>query len=101
MSSSNLSSATKTADGQLVSGRTRVAGIYYTCTNTGSSFTLKNGTSGSATALVSITTPAAAGGYDIIIPDMGILFDGGVYLDVNDAEVTSVTVFFYGGAAAA
>ena len=100
MSSSNLSSATKTADGQLVSGRTRIAGLYFTCTNTASSFTLKNGTSGAATALVSITTPAAAGGYDIIVPDMGILFDGGVYLDVNNAEVTSVTVFFYGGVAA-
>ena len=100
MSSSNLSSATKTADGQLVSGRTRIAGLYFTCTNTASSFTLKNGTSGTATALVSITTPAAAGGYDIIVPDMGLLFENGVYLDVNNAEVTSVTVFFYGGVAA-
>jgi hypothetical protein len=31
---------------------------------------------------------------------MGILFDEGVFVDVNNAEVTSVTLFFQGGAAA-
>ena len=100
MSSSNISSVTKTADAAAISGRTRVVGIYYTCTNTGSPFSLKNGSTSSGTALVSITTPGAAGGYDIIIPDMGILFDSGVFIDVGDAEVTSVTLFFQGGAAA-
>ena len=70
MSSSNISSVTKTADAAAISGRTRVVGIYYTCTNTGSSFSLKNGSTSGGTALVSITTPGAAGGYDIIIPDM-------------------------------
>jgi hypothetical protein len=30
---------------------------------------------------------------------MGILFDSGVFIDVSSAEVTSVTLFFYGGAA--
>ena len=100
MSSSNLSSVTKTADGAAISGRTRVAGIYYTNTNTGSSFSLKNGSTSGATALVTINTPAAAGAGDIIIPDMGILFDQGVFIDVADANVTSVTLFFYGGAAA-
>lgn len=100
MSFSNLSAATKTADAQMVTGRTRIAGIYFTCTDSAASFSLKNGTSGSATALVTINTPAAAGAYDIVLPDMGVLFDGGVYLDVSGAAVTSVTVFFYGGAAA-
>lgn len=100
MSFSNLSAATKTADAQMVSGRTRIAGIYFTCTDSAASFSLKNGTSGSATALVTINTPAAAGAYDIVLPDMGVLFDSGVYLDVSGVDVTSVTVFFYGGAAA-
>lgn len=99
MSSSNLQAVTKTADAHAIGGRTRVAGIYYTCSNTASSFTLKNGSTSSATALVTITTPASAGAYDLIVPDMGLLFDSGVYIDVNDAEVTSVTLFFYGGAA--
>jgi len=31
---------------------------------------------------------------------MGILFDEGVYIDLADADVESVTLFFYGGAAA-
>jgi hypothetical protein len=100
MSSSNLSAVTKTADGAAISGRTRVAGIYYTCTDTGSSFSLKNGGTSGATALVTINTPASAGGTDIILPDMGVLFDNGVFIDVADANVTSVTLFFYGGAAA-
>ena len=100
MSSSNISSVTKTADAAAISGRTRVVGIYYTCTDTGSSFSLKNGSTDAATALVTINTPAAAGAGDIIIPDMGVLFDSGVFIDVADANVTSVTLFFQGGAAA-
>ena len=100
MSSSNISSVTKTADAAAISGRTRVVGIYYTCTDTGSSFSLKNGSTDAATALVTINTPAAAGSGDIIIPDMGVLFDSGVFIDVADANVTSVTLFFQGGAAA-
>ena len=43
---------------------------------------------------------AAAGAYDIILPDMGVVFDSGVFIDFNNADVTSVTLFFYGGAAA-
>jgi hypothetical protein len=99
MSASNISSVTKTSDAQAIAGRTRVAGVYFTCTSTASSFSLKNGTTSSGTALVTINTPASAGAYDIIVPDMGFLFDEGVFIDVNDAQVTSVTLFFYGGAA--
>ena len=100
MSNSNISAVTKTSDDDAVSGRTRVAGIYYTCTDTASSFSLKNGSTSAGTALVTINTPGAAGAYDIILPDMGIVFDSGVFVDFNNAEVTSVTLFFYGGAAA-
>jgi hypothetical protein len=35
-----------------------------------------------------------------MIPDAGMLFDSGIYVDVADAEVTSVTLLFEGGAAA-
>ena len=100
MSFSNLSSVTKTADAAAISGRTRVVGLYFTNTATASSFSLKNGSTSSGTALVTINTPAAAGSADIIIPDMGVLFSDGVYIDVADANVTSVTLFFEGGAAA-
>jgi hypothetical protein len=100
MSASNISAVTKTADAIAISGRTRVHGIYYTCGDTASSFALKNGAAGTATALVTINTPAAAGAHDIGVPDAGILFDKGVYIDVADANVLSVTLLFEGGAAA-
>jgi hypothetical protein len=100
MSFSNIQSVTKTADASAVVGRTRVVGVYFTCTNTAASFVLKDGTTSAGTGKMTVTTPAAAGAYDIIIPDMGILFESGVYIDVSSAEVTSVTLLFEGGAAA-
>ena len=99
MSSSNIQAVTKTADAHAIAGRTRVIGVYFTNTDTASSFALKNGSTSSGTALMTINTPAAAGASDLIIPDMGILFDDGVFIDVNDVNVTSVTLLFYGGAA--
>jgi hypothetical protein len=98
MSSSNLSAVTKTASNHAIAGRTRVAGIYYTCTDTASGFALRNGSTDQGTALVTVATPAAIGAVDLILPDMGILFDQGVYIDLDDANVESVTLFFYGGA---
>jgi hypothetical protein len=98
MSASNLSAVTKTASNHAIAGRTRVAAIYYTCTDTASGFTLRNGSANTATALVTIATPAAKGATDLILPDMGVLFDQGVYVDLDDANVESVTLFFYGGA---
>ena len=99
MSASNIQTVTKTADAHAIAGRTRVIGVYFTNTATASSFALKNGSTSSGTALMTINTPAAAGASDLIIPDMGILFDDGVFIDVNDVNVTSVTLLFYGGAA--
>jgi hypothetical protein len=100
MSASNIQAVTKTADAHAIAGRTRVVGMYFTNTGTGSSFALKNGSTSSGTALVTIYTPAAAGASDIIVPDMGILFDEGVFIDVADVNVTSVTLLFQGGAPA-
>jgi hypothetical protein len=99
MSSSNIQSVTKTADASAVTGRTRLLGVYFTNSATASSFSLKNGTTGAGTALLTVNTPAAAGGQDLMIPDAGMLFDSGIYVDVADAEVTSVTLLFEGGAA--
>jgi len=100
MSFSNIQSVSKAADASAIVGRTRVVGVYYTCSNTAASISLKDGTTTAGTAKMTIATPAAAGGYDIIIPDMGILFESGVFIDVSSAEVTSVTLLFEGGAAA-
>jgi hypothetical protein len=98
--SSNLQTVTKTGPftALAISGRTRINGIYYTCNNTASLIHLHNNTTGAGTAQTSIYTPPAAGGYDIIVPDMGLLFTNAVYLEFS-ANVLSVTLIFEGGAA--
>ena len=97
---SNLQTVTKAGatTASVISGRTRINGIYYTCNNTASLIHLHNGTTGVGTAQTIIYTPAAAGAYDIIIPDMGLLFKDGVYLECS-GNVLSVTLIFEGGAA--
>ncbi len=97
MSASNIKAVTKTSDASAVVGRCRLYGIYFTNSATGSSFSLKDGTTSGGTALVTITTPAAIGGQQLFIPDAGVLFETGIYIDVTDAHVSSVTVFFEGG----
>lgn len=97
MSYSNIKTVTKTADASAVVGRCRLYGIYFTNTATGSSFALKDGTTSGGTALVTINTPAVAGAQDLFIPDAGVLFETGIFIDVNDVNVTSVTLFFEGG----
>jgi len=47
-----------------------------------------------------MTSPAAAGSQDMIIPDNGILFPDGIHITLSSAEITSVTLLFVGGAAA-
>ena len=98
MSASNIKSVQKTSSDDAVSGRTRLLGVYFTNTATASSVILKDGGS-SGTARLSLVTPASAGSQDLIIPDMGILFEDGIYIAFGSAEVTSVTLLFEGGAA--
>jgi hypothetical protein len=99
MSASNIKSVQKTSSAAAVSGRTRLLGVYFTNTATASSVVLKDGGS-SGTARLSLVTPASAGSQDLMIPDMGILFEDGIYITFGSAEVTSVTLLFEGGAAA-
>jgi len=99
MSNSNIQAVTKTVDAHAIAGRTRVAGIYFTNTAVAGTVTLRNGSTVGSTALLTLTTAAVARANNIVLPDMGILFDSGVFIDVSGVEVTSVTLFFYGGAA--
>jgi hypothetical protein len=99
MSFSNIQSVQKTASAQAVDGRARLLGVYFTHTATPATLSLKSGGSGGTTKLT-LTTPAAIGSQDLIIPDMGILFDDGVYIALSSAEITSVTLLFEGGAPA-
>jgi len=96
---SDLKAKTVTATGDMVNGRTRVQGIYYTCTGTAAAITLRTG-GGSGTVIMEVKTPGAAGAYDIIIPDDGILATDGVHATLSSAEVLSVTILYVGGAPA-
>lgn len=96
---SDVKAKTVTATGDAVNGRTRVQGIYYTCGGTAAAITLKTGGS-SGTVIMEVKTPAAAGAYDIIIPDDGILAVDGVHVTFSSAEVLSATVLYVGGAPA-
>jgi len=100
MSSSNIQAVTKSADASAVVGRSRLMGVYYTCTATGASISFRNGALVTDPVVMTLTTPAAAGAYELSIPDMGILFTDGIFIDVSSAEVTSVTALYQGGAAA-
>ena len=95
---SDLQSVTRTADAQMVNGRTRVQAIYYISTGSAGFIRLYDGTSSSSDPETTIATPAAVGSTDLILPDAGLLFKQGVYMDLSN--VTSVTLFFYGGAKA-
>jgi hypothetical protein len=99
MSSSNIQTVTKAADASAVLGRCRLLGVYFTNTATGSSFSLKDGSTSGGTSKLTITTPAVAGAQDLMIPDAGILFENGIFIDVASVNVTSVTLLFEGGAA--
>jgi hypothetical protein len=96
---SDISAVTKTSSDDAISGRTRVQGVYYTCSGTASSFSLKDGSTSGGTALLTINSPAAAGAVDLIFPADGILFKDGVYIDFANSEIKSVTLLFVGGAA--
>lgn len=96
---SDIQSVTKTDTSQGVNGRSRLAGLYYTCTATPGSIQLKTGGAGGTTRL-NLATPGAAGAYDLIIPDDGVLFEDGIHITRSGAEVVSITLLFVGGAAA-
>jgi hypothetical protein len=98
MSNSNIQSVQKTTTAQAVNGRARLLGVYFTHSAIPATLTLKSGGSG-GTARLTLTTPAAAGSQDLIIPDTGVLFEDGIHIGVSSAEITSVTLLFEGGAA--
>ena len=93
---SDLQSVTRTADAQMIEGRTRVQAIYYVSTGSAGFIKLYDGTTSTSFPETTIATPATVGAVDIILPEAGLLFKEGVYMDLDN--VTSVTLFFYGGA---
>jgi hypothetical protein len=87
----DVKSAVATADGTMVSYRTRLKAVVLTSTAVAGSVVFKDG-GASGTTLLTLNTPAAADFHNILIPGEGILFESSIYVDV--ADVSSVTVFY-------
>ena len=91
---SNIQAVTRTVSGLAIAGRTRVNGVYFSQTDAATKIELYDG-SESGALLLNLPLPAIDQSSDVMIPDMGILFPNGVYLDT---DATAVTIFFEGGA---
>ena len=81
-------------EGILTPGRTRIRGLHGVSSATAGSMTFRN-TSTSGSILLELDTPNQDDFIDPYIPDDGVVFSSGAYLDVGTG-VTSVTVFFDG-----
>lgn len=88
-------SATSTTQGIVFEGRTKVRGLHgVSDSGTAGALAIRN-TSQSGTKLLEIDAPAAAGMVDPYIPDNGVLFDDGAFIDISTGY-DSVTIFFDG-----
>ena len=81
-------------EGIVFEGRTRIRGLHGVSSGTAGSMVFRN-SSTSGSILLELDTPNQDDFIDPYIPDDGVLFDSGAYLNVGDG-VTSVTVFFDG-----
>ena len=81
--------------GTVFAGRTRIRGITGTSKAVAGSIVFKN-TSITGTSLLTIPLTGAVSSIDPYIPDNGVLFDAGAYVNITAADVTGVTVYYDG-----
>ena len=81
--------------GVVFAGRTRIRGITGTSKAVAGNIVFKN-TSITGTSLLTIPTTGAVDSIDPYIPDNGVLFDAGAYVNLTAASVTGVTVYYDG-----
>ena len=81
--------------GIVFAGRTRIRGITGTSKAVAGSIVFKN-TSITGTSLLTIPLTGAVDSIDPYIPDNGVLFDAGAYVNLTAASVTGVTVYYDG-----
>ena len=81
-------------EGILTPGRTRIRGLHGVSSATAGSMTFRN-SSTTGSILLELDTPNQDDFIDPYIPDDGVVFSSGAYLNVGTG-VTSVTVFFDG-----
>ena len=81
--------------GIVFAGRTRIRGITGTSKASAGNIVFKN-TSITGTSLLTIPLTGAVSSIDPYIPDNGVLFDAGAYVNLTAASVTGVTVYYDG-----
>jgi hypothetical protein len=81
--------------GIVFAGRTRIRGITGTSKASAGSIVFKN-TSITGTSLLTIPLTGTATSIDPYIPDNGVLFKAGAYVNLTAASVTGVTVYYDG-----
>lgn len=93
---SDLQSVASSNNVQMINGRTRVQAIYYVSTSSAGYLRLYDGTDGSTDPKIDLVTPASVGAVAFELPDDGVLFKRGVYME--SSEIAEATLFFCGGA---
>lgn len=86
--------ATSTTTGTVFAGATRIRGMHGVSSSTAGAVIIRDG-SQTGSKLLEIDTPAAAGQVDPYIPDEGILYRDGAYINIG-AGYDSATIFFDG-----
>jgi len=81
--------------GTVFAGRTRIRGITGTSKASAGNIVFKN-TSITGTTLLTIPLTGAVGNIDPYIPDNGVLFNAGAYINLTAADITGVTVYYDG-----
>ena len=81
--------------GIVFAGRTRIRGITGTSKASAGNIVFKN-TSITGTTLLTIPLTGAVSSIDPYIPDNGVLFNAGAYVNLTAADVTGVTVYYDG-----
>ena len=86
---------TGTLTGIVFAGRTRIRGITGTSKASAGSIVFKN-TSITGTSLLTIPLTGAVSSIDPYVPDNGVLFKAGAYVNLTAADITGITVFYDG-----
>jgi len=81
--------------GTVFAGRTRIRGLTGTSKASAGNVVFKN-TSITGTSLLTIPLTGAVSSIDPYIPDNGVLFKAGAYVNLTAADVTGVTVYYDG-----
>jgi len=81
--------------GTVFAGRTRIRGLTGTSKASAGNVVFKN-TSITGTTLLTVPLTGAVSSMDPYIPDNGVLFSAGAYVNITAADITGVTVFYDG-----